>query len=225
MKYGNKKIKIMSYNIHSGKDLFMLQSLDKIIRFIKEEDCQIIGVQEINENNRRGYQVSKMMQHLGMNSAFAPNVKIGDGYYGVGIFTPYKILQTKHILLPSTKEQRGLLDVTLLINHQRLHAMNTHLGLSREEREKQIEKIQKYISSIEEPFLFMGDLNTAVTEWSSYQMIDTGKACQQEHLSTLLGYNKRIDYIFVSKSIKVLNYQVVPVKLSDHYPIIAEITI
>ncbi|MBB6215031.1 endonuclease/exonuclease/phosphatase family metal-dependent hydrolase [Anaerosolibacter carboniphilus] len=225
MEYGNNKIRIMSYNIHSGKDLFMLPSLDKIIHFIKEEDCQIIGIQEINENNRRGYQVSRMKQRLRMNSAFAPNVKIGDGYYGIGIFTPYKILQTNHIPLPSTKEQRGLLDVTLLINHQRLHVMNTHLGLSREEREKQIEKIQKYISSIKEPFLFMGDLNTAVTGWSSHQMVDTGKACQQEHLSTLLCYNKRIDYIFVSKSIKVLNYQVVPVKLSDHYPIMAEIII
>jgi endonuclease/exonuclease/phosphatase family metal-dependent hydrolase len=225
MEYGNNVIRIMSYNIHSGKNLFMLPSLDKIIHFTKDEDCQIIGIQEINENNRRGYQVSRMKKRLRMNSAFAPNVKIGDGYYGVGIFTPYKILQTNHILLPSIKEQRGLLDVTLLINHQRIHVMNTHLGLSSGEREKQMEKIQEYISSIEEPFLFMGDLNTSVTEWSRYQMIDTGKACQQEHLSTLLGYNKRIDYIFVSKDIKVLNYQVLPVKLSDHYPIIAEITI
>ncbi|MBF8982041.1 endonuclease/exonuclease/phosphatase family protein [Lutibacter sp. B2] len=218
-------LKVMTYNIHSGKNILMRPQLAKIIEFLKKEQVHIIGMQEINENNKRGSQVSTIKNTLQMNHAFAPNVKIGDGYYGVSIFTSFEIIEVNHIPLPSKKEQRGLIHTVLKIGNKNLNVLNTHLGLNATTRTKQFEKIENYLKSIHSPFILMGDFNTTNPQFNTIPMIDTAKKMNKTHLSTFMCSNKRIDYIFTSKSIQLLNYNVLPVKMSDHYPVIVEMLI
>jgi len=215
-------LKVMTYNIHSGKNILMRPQLAKIIDFLKKEQVHIIGMQEINENNKRGSQVSNIKNDLQMNHSFAPNVKIGDGYYGVSICTSFEIIEVNHIPLPSKKEQRGLIHTVLKVGNKELNILNTHLGLNTNYRTKQFEKIEKYLKSINSPFILMGDFNTTNPQFNNIPMIDTAKKMNKTHLSTFMCSSKRIDYIFASKSIQVLNYNVIPVKMSDHYPVIVE---
>ena len=42
----------------------MIPTLNKIIQFLQSKQPHIIGIQEINENNRIGYQFSKMKNLL-----------------------------------------------------------------------------------------------------------------------------------------------------------------
>ncbi|WP_129595982.1 endonuclease/exonuclease/phosphatase family protein [Anaerophilus nitritogenes] len=216
--------KILTYNIHSGKDLFMIPKLSQLMYFLKNEKFHIMALQEINENNKRGYQVSTIYKNFLCDHAFAPNVKIGDGYYGVATFSFLEFLKKKHIPLPSKKEQRGMLHTLLKIGNKKLNILNVHLGLNEKEREKQFSYIEKYIKTLDEPFILLGDFNTSNPKFN-VPMIDAATKFHKEYQSTLMPLNKRIDYIFLSPSIELIDYNVVPVKFSDHYPVYAEILI
>ncbi|QZY56436.1 endonuclease/exonuclease/phosphatase family protein [Crassaminicella profunda] len=216
-------LKVITYNIHSGKNLSNLPQLNDIIEFFKNEHAHVIGVQEINENNQRGNQVSQIENALKMNSAFAPNVKIGNGYYGVSTFTSFKILKVHYLPLPSQKEQRGLIHTVLKIGNKKLNVLNTHLGLSVDERNKQFKIIEKYLNSLHSPSILMGDFNTTTPKFNSLTMMDTAIQMEKSFLPTFIPSEKRIDYTFTSKPIKILHYSVIPVKMSDHYPVMVDI--
>lgn len=98
-------LKIMTYNIYGGKRVLtsklskytfvrkifnllpitFLNNFKSIIKLLHNESAHIIGLQEINENDKYGYQVNSIKDNLQMNGVFASNVKIRNGYYGVGL--------------------------------------------------------------------------------------------------------------------------------------------
>jgi len=130
--------KIISFNIHSGTNFWMLPKLQSLIYFFKEQQPDILAIQEINENQLRGHQFSALQKALQLNGQSAPHVKIGKGFYGIATFSRFPIVKHSHLLLPSKKEQRGLLDTVYKVDGQYFHVLNTHLGLSNTERTDQI---------------------------------------------------------------------------------------
>lgn len=212
-------LKIMSYNIHSGKNLFLKPTLKDIIQFMADYQGQVIGIQEINENEKRGRQVSSIINSLQLNHSFAPNVSLAKGYYGVATFTSLPILENHHILLPSEKEQRGLLHTVLSLGNDKIHILNTHLGLSERERSQQFYFIREYVANLNSPIILMGDFNTKHPDLQGIPLLDAAEISNQKHIPTFIPTRQRIDYIFLSPSINLLEYQVAPVTFSDHYPL------
>ncbi|MCT4621142.1 MAG: endonuclease/exonuclease/phosphatase family protein [Marinisporobacter sp.] len=225
MKNDRYFLKVITYNIHSGKDLSNIPQLNPIIEFLKNNHAHVIGIQEINENNQRGNQISQIEDALKMNYAFAPNVKIGNGFYGVGTFTSFKILEVHYLPLSSEKEQRGLIHTILKVGDKNFNVLNTHLGLTIDERNKQFEEIERFIHSLHSPTILMGDFNTTTPKFNSLRMIDTAKKMKKSFLPTFIPSKKRIDYIFTSHSIQILHYNVIPITMSDHYPVMVDILI
>ncbi|GBF10671.1 endonuclease/exonuclease/phosphatase family protein [Tepidibacillus sp. HK-1] len=217
-------MKIMSYNIHSGKNTWMIPSFRKMIRFFQKEQPDVIGLQEVNENNKRGSQVTALEHQLKMNVHFGPHLSIGKGHYGIATLSRFPILDRKQILLTSQKEQRGFLDTVIKVDRKEVHLLNTHLGLNGKERSVQFKEIEQYIRSLSQPFIFLGDFNTIFPELDSSLLIDTGKQSKKEHQSTMMLTKKRIDYIFISKELELINYEVLDVTFSDHYPVVVEVT-
>ncbi len=225
MKKYNNTIKIMTYNIHGGKNFWMIPKLKDIMLFLKKEKPHIIGIQEINENSKNGFQVSKIKQNLNMNAHFAPNVIRGNGYYGVATFTNLSMKENKHILLPSKIEKRGFIDTVVTIDNKEIHILNTHLALAKNIRKNQFKALVNYIQSLKSPCILMGDLNTIQPEIEDDLLMDTAKIMKKEYLPTFMFSNKRIDYIFSSKTLKVIHYSVSFVTMSDHYPVCIEVSI
>ena len=224
MEQEQDKIKIISYNIHSGKNIWMVSQFNHIINFLKYENPDIIGIQEINENVKRGFQVTELKEKLNLETHFGPHVKIKGGYYGIATFSKYPIIEKKHIFLPSRNEQRGYIDTIVLIGSRKVHIINTHLSLSNSERNIQLIQLRDYINSLDSYFILLGDFNTSLAE-IDYLLTDSAKSIKKEHLPTMMLYNKRIDYIFVSKCFKVISYNVRLVKMSDHYPVVVELAL
>ncbi len=216
-------MKIISYNIHSGKNSWFVPQLYRIIRFLNMENATVIGVQEINENNKRGKQATSLSIQLDMDYHFGPNLSFGNGHYGIASYTSLPILERNHILLPSKKEQRGLLDTIVEYRQRKVHILNTHLGLAKEDRQEQFQYIENYLKQLTSPYILLGDFNTTQPLFTDIPLIDTAKEMSKEHQSTLMLSKKRIDYIFVSKEFKVTSYRVIPVNMSDHYPIEVEV--
>ncbi len=221
--YQKKILKVMTYNIHSGKNLKGEYTFPQMIDFIKEYDPDILALQEINNNKKRGYQIIKLYNEIKKNYYFGPQVKISNGYYGIAIYSSFPICQTQHIQLPSLKEKRGLIQTTLKINDKNIDVFNTHLGLDPEERKQQFFIIEKCIKNTKNSFILMGDFNTDNPQLDFSLFYDISEWNNQNNIPTIIKYHKKIDYILISKNISIKFYKVLPILLSDHYPVTAQI--
>jgi endonuclease/exonuclease/phosphatase family metal-dependent hydrolase len=116
------------------------------------------------------------------------------------------------------KEEKNKIEVLL---SRLLPTFKTH--------EDQVRKIRKAVDRSPYPVILAGDFNSVPNSWEYYNL---GKNLDDAFVEAGNGsstsfhdykFPLRIDYIFTSRSIKALSYKVdYSVKLSDHYPVIAE---
>lgn len=221
-----KELKVVSYNIHSGLDKNMFPTLFDIIDFLRVCNADIICLQEVNESAKSGFQVSSFKEELKMYSHFGANVvKLGSNY-GLVTYSKYPIKNEKHIYLSSEREQRGILHTVINVEGRKLNIINVHLGLGNEEREMQLNELIEFISTIKgEPFIVVGDFNQGNIEIDESILKDVAVELEKSNILTFATGLDRIDYIFVSEGIEILEYDVLIKSMSDHYPIIAKIRI
>lgn len=96
-------------------------------------------------------------------------------------------------------------------------------------RSEQAEALKEHIQNTETPYLVMGDFNDTPM---SYSVNLIGKGMKNAFQEKGSGWGVthyemlpifQIDYILTSQDFNILNYQIVKRKLSDHYPIWADI--
>lgn len=218
-------VKVVSYNIHGGTNTYRIPTLKKIAAYLRKTEADIIILQEVHQNSRKGRQADKLAALLDMDVQFADNHPIHDGYFGNAILSRFPIIDFINIFLPSSGEQRGLLVTTLLIDTIKIHAAVTHLAFSRNERKEQLDSLAKWIVQLnphETPIILTGDLNTSRAPHLP-PLTDLGRATDKDYLYTFSSLRKRIDYIYYSPHWRPLGYSVGKVNYSDHYPIIGEL--
>lgn len=222
-----KEIKIVTYNIHSGLNKDMFPTLFDIIDFLRISNADIICLQEVNESAKAGFQVSSFKEELKMYSHFGANVVDFGLNYGLVTYSKYPIKSENHIYLSSgNREQRGILHTVVDIDRRKLNIINVHLGLGKQEREIQIKELIEFIKKIEdEPYIVVGDFNDGSMNMDENILKDVAKELDKANILTFATGLDRIDYIFVSPNIEVLDYEVQIKNMSDHYPIIAKIKI
>ncbi|MGL5316270.1 MAG: endonuclease/exonuclease/phosphatase family protein [Peptostreptococcaceae bacterium] len=221
-----KEIKIVSYNIHSGLNKDMYPTLFDIIDFLRVLEADIVCLQEVNESAKAGFQVSSFKEELKMYSHFGANVVDLGFNYGLVTYSKYPIKSENHIYLSSGREQRGMLHTVIKIDGRKLNIVNVHLGVDKEEREVQMKELLEFINSLgNEPYIVMGDFNEGSVSIDSTLLNDVAKQLGKANVLTFSLGLDRIDYIFVSPNIEVLDYEVLIENMSDHYPIVAKIRI
>lgn len=227
-------MKIMSYNIHHGKSLLGMYTLDEIADIIKESEAEIIGLQEVDSYFARSKfqnQLKYLADKLLMNYAYGYNINIAGAKYGNGILSNYPIVSYENLKLPSGKEQRGLLSAVINIDSKKINFLNTHLGLTASERLIQVQTISKYLDTLSNEIILVGDYNATDNSREVHEMskklTDVGYVTNNNHIPTfeVPFLSRRIDYIFTSSNIKINDYKVIRKNASDHYPIIADIKI
>lgn len=212
-------MRVICYNIHSGMDKNKKCTLDKIIQYLKQQQSDIICLQEVLYS-----QYIKMKFKLRMNGIFAENVPIKQ--YGICIFSKYKIIAQNHILLTSKKEQRGFAHIKVKINEDEyLNIINTHLGLDKYERVKQIDEILDFVSinlngNIENLAgnIICGDFNEKNISINNFD--DVAIKLNKDNIPTFL--TSRIDYCFEDTNLNLKSYEVDNVYMSDHFPIVVD---
>lgn len=221
-----KEINIISYNIHSGLDKNMFPTLFDTIDFLKQANADIICLQEVNESARAGFQVSSFKEELKMNSHFGANVVDLGFNYGLVTYSKYPIKEEEHIYLSSFREQRGMLHTVVKVDYKKLNIINVHLGLDEEEREIQVKELIDFIKKLgNEPYIVVGDFNQGGVDIEEDILTDVAKELGKSNVLTFPTGLDRIDYIFVSPNVEVIDYDVLIKDMSDHYPIVAKIKI
>lgn len=191
-------------------------TLNKIIKYLKELDADIICLQEVLYN-----QFAILKQSLKLDGVFAANINKPTLMYGIATLSKNEILDKKHIFLKSKGEQRGFLHTNIFSKIRSVDVINTHLGLDKDERKEQLNQIVDFTNRLRKAKVICGDFNEKNIFISIFN--DSAIYTNNQSIATFEKSNARIDYILVDKSLGIYKYKVDKINLSDHYPIITEI--
>ncbi|WP_025028293.1 endonuclease/exonuclease/phosphatase family protein [Caldalkalibacillus mannanilyticus] len=226
MEGATHQLNVISYNIQYGKGQDGWVDIHRTIEKLKSIEADIICLQEVERYSfRSGFQdqVDLIAKELNMNAVFYPSIAYPGIYYGNAIFSKYPIHSSRFFPLTSQKENRSLILAEIsLKNKQSIYVLNTHLGLNKEERGRDVKNILDIMAFIHAPLILMGDLNSTPEQqefmlWNDH----ITKSNQGSKLQTYSHRDWQIDYIFFSAHFQVLNTSTYPSHVSDHYPIAA----
>lgn len=107
-----------------------------------------------------------------------------------------------------------------------MNIINIHLGLGEEERDIQFKELNSFISELgSDYYIVVGDFNEGSIEFEEEILKDAAKELKKSNVLTFATGLDRIDYIFTSAEIEILEYNVLIKTMSDRYPIVAKIKI
>lgn len=231
-------VRILSYNIHHGNPPQHPEKIDlpAIAEVIKGADADVAGIQEVDIRVPRSEmvdQAKELARLTDMHYFFSKGIDLEEGEYGTLILTKHKIIANKRYDLPMVEksENRSLAVVDIeLPSGNVLSFANTHLDLKEENKIVQANYIKELAERIENPLIFVGDLN-AKPEDEAIKIL--GKQFVRNTDSngpTFPNIDERdeIDYILVGKQTKFSwkTYKTIPeTYASDHLPLFAEIEI
>ncbi len=243
-----KKIRIMTYNVHSCVGMDAKVSPERIARVIGRHEPDVVALQELDlkrPRTNKADQTQIIAQQLEMIYHFHPNIRVEEEMYGNAILSryPMKMMYAGRLPVFPGKpgwEPRGAVWVNIMIDDQRIQVINTHLGLRPRERIRQVQALmgEDWLShsSCDGPVILCGDFN-ALPNSPSYNCVSQGLRDVQVDLNghqprpTWFSHYPvgRIDHVFVSDEINVKSIHVsrtgLDKKSSDHLPLIVDLEI
>ncbi len=233
------KIKFMSYNTQHCLNFITREiDFDIIADTIKKCEADIIGLQEIRDEGQHAdyqSQAKIIAEKLGYHYYyFAEAIRFGGvNPYGNAIISRYPIISAETIMIPDPEikkydgyyETRCLLKATIDVRNG-LNVLVSHFGLNPDEHENAVETVVSNIPK--EHCVLMGDFNmepdNQILNPIMQSLQDTAKVFSTYKLSFPSDTPKvKIDYIFVSKDLKVEYADIPEIISSDHRPHVATI--
>jgi endonuclease/exonuclease/phosphatase family metal-dependent hydrolase len=240
-----KRIKILTYNIHSGIGTDRRYDLQRIGAVLEQERADIAALQELDCRIwRTSYedQSSQLAEKLAVNPVFCATRPIEQGSFGMAVLSPFSVVRRKEYDLSysADREPRYCLRVDLEAEPGAvIHVFNCHLGLAWRERSFQRKQMLSDAILLSEelhhPVILMGDFNDrpiSVVHRSLRRHFRDAYNAAGKHWGPTFKAGPvpvRLDHIYVSSSIRVLDCWVRTDDLtrvaSDHRPVIASVEI
>jgi endonuclease/exonuclease/phosphatase family metal-dependent hydrolase len=240
-----RRLKLMTYNIHSGVGVDQRYDLGRIRRVLADERPDIAALQELECGSARTSlddQSSVLARDLSLTSSFCATRPAGDGSFGIGILTAFPVLHhQQHDLSYGTgREPRYCLRVDLEIEPGAvLHVFNCHLGLGARERLFQRGQMLSdailLSKEVHHPVILMGDFNDRpipVVNRKLRQHFTDAFTAAGKRWGPTFNFGPlpfRLDHIYVSRGIGVVDCRVRNDALtrvaSDHRPVTATVDV
>ena len=169
-------------------------------------------------------------------------------YGGNAIFSRFPIIKSQNFAIINPKdshkikyERRTCAVSDIKVGRKMLKVATTHKSYSggfKEDKEKinETKKLVGFLKKHPKNLILTGDFNLSPDAKSIKMIGDELKHCGPDYAEptwttkpfSFMGFEEtklkwRIDYIFASKNIKILNSKIIKTKFSDHLPIIVEI--
>jgi endonuclease/exonuclease/phosphatase family metal-dependent hydrolase len=236
-----RRLKLLTYNIHSGIGKDGRCDLNRIGRILAEERPVIAALQEI-ERTPHGDQVTELTVGLPGKPTFCETRASGEGSFGLALLTPLNVLRCEKYDLSygGACEARYCLRTDLEVEPGAvLHVFNCHLGLTMRERRFQRDRLLSdailLSQDLHHPVVLMGDFNDSpfpvIHSRLRRHYQDAYRAAGRRWGPTFYAgvIPVRLDYIYVSRGIRVLDCSVRRDRLarvaSDHLPVLATVEI
>lgn len=238
------EITVLTYNIYHGEkpDGSGRPNLQEIAQLILELKPDVVALQEIDSMTLRSAGIFGQKTNLvtqleimtGYNGYFAKAMEYGEGGYGEALLVKGRAKFSRQLLpTPAGGESRSAAWATLkLENGKEILVGGTHLCHQYEEnRSVQFGDLISFSQKSGLPVILMGDFNFT-SESKPYSLTPENwadAALQFDSKKPTYGNmeeGKRIDYIFAERGFfEVIDYEVINVPHSDHYPVRAKIQI
>jgi endonuclease/exonuclease/phosphatase family metal-dependent hydrolase len=231
---------IMTYNIHVGKGMDGIVSLERIADEIKKTSCDLAGIQEVDRFTRRSPmdQPAILAKLMGYNVAYSKNLDYQGGEYGIAILSSLPIVEKRslHYSVMGQKESRGALAVKIRLpaSGKPLWFVTTHLGTddSGAEQLQQVKELLEWLRRLGMGSVIVaGDFNqtpdSAAICLLRSEFVDLFIDSGEGNGATFdaLKPKERIDYLFVRKMdfARLLSIRVPETNASDHRPVVARV--
>lgn len=242
-------LRVLVYNIHAGKDAKGVDNLHGVIALIRESGADLVLLQEVDQGTRRSGIVDQpavLAVGTGFHVAFGSALDYDAGKYGVATLSRWPIAFDTLYRLPvdppqtragGSREPRGLLRADVMTPYGAIAVFNTHIDASREDtwRQQEARVIVATISPVRQsrPLVLLGgDMNS--TPESAVQQIvrepgfrDAFAECGQGEGLTYPADSavKRIDYLYLSGTMRCVRAEVPVTLVSDHRPLIVDVVL
>jgi endonuclease/exonuclease/phosphatase family metal-dependent hydrolase len=240
-----RRLKCMTYNIHSGVGVDKRYDLGRIRRVLDEERPNIAALQELDCRMwRTSYddQSNVLANDLDLKSIVCATRAVAEGSFGMAVLSPFPVLHQREYDLSYKphREPRYCQRVDIEVEPGAvLHVFNCHLGLSARERAFQRNQMLSDAILLSEdlhhPVVLMGDFNdrpiSVVHRTLRKHFTDAFTAAGKRWGPTFRAgpVPIRLDHIYLSAGIRVLDCWVRNDELtrvaSDHRPVIASLEV
>ena len=227
----------MTFNIHGGRPAVGPVNLGAIAEVIRRAEPDLVGLQEVHCYLPPPYvfrnQPQLLRQLLGMELYFGRTLGLGPVGYGNAILSRFPGARFRSLPLPTTRERqglepRGLIEARIAYDGQTIRFLNTHLGLTVEQRRRQLASIAQQVLASPEPVILAGDLNARSESNELQQLIQAGlKDCATDEPLTFPAHAPRcrIDHLLVSRHFVVERCYAIETTVSDHRPLVADLVL
>ena len=193
--------------------------------------ADIVGLNEMRAvgagEGYEHYQVKELARRTGMHHFyFAKAINTAKGPYGNGFLSKYPILCVENIPIPDPVarvhqhhyETRCILKAEL---EGGVTVLVTHMGLNPDEQENAVQTVLQNLSA--EKCILMGDFNMRPDDPILAPIFDRMTDAAAGFCADKLSFpsdspDRKIDYIFVSRDIEVLDADIPAIVASDHRP-------
>jgi endonuclease/exonuclease/phosphatase family metal-dependent hydrolase len=241
----NRRLRLVTYNIHSciGLDGRILP--ERIARIIGRLALDLVCLQEVDRGTGRSDgrdQAADLAEILGMRYVFLPLKVVDGGEYGIAVLSrlPFKIMKQDSFSSTDAggrQEKRGAIWLELESDGRPVHLVNTHFGLTGRGRRRQLDCLfgAEWLADSfgESPLVVCGDFNSGlrspIYRRLTARLIDARSGSGLPLPATFSSIQPflHLDHIFHSRHFRVIEAQVrrsTDCRLaSDHLPLFAEL--
>lgn len=235
----------LTFNIRHGLGTDDCLDLDRVGRVIAQQQADVVALQEVDRHfGARSADVDQpasLGARLGMTPLFGANVCLAAPEpgapmqeYGCALLTTRPVTGWEFTPLPSAadEEGRGLLQADLDVDGRTVRVCCVHMAAETAESRIVQAKAITDLVDLTSSTLLMGDLN-AVPDSREVRHLNDYAVDVWEHCGSGPGHTfcsqqpwQRIDYLFASPDITVIDSSVVPVeRASDHLAVRATICV
>ncbi len=192
--------------------------------------ADIVCLQEVHQRlpqSRFVDQPGRLQAALGLPVTFQANLRLGPGGYGLAVVSRFPVQTVQNYLLPSVREQRGVLQVDLATPDGPLTVFCTHWGLSSEERLKQAARLAELVAVAPAPTLVCGDFNERADASGLRLLLEKTGLTDADAAENRPTYpadrpDARIDFILHPPTLALGSLTAIETLASDHLPLVAE---
>lgn len=219
-------LRVLSYNIQQGYNAAGERSPVEVLRLMRQIDADLIGLQESDTNRISGGNadlVRYFADRLDMHVYYGP--KTVTGTFGIALLSKYPLLDPKTVYLYSEGEQTAALSAEVHVVDETWRVFVTHLGNGGPLVQQ--ENFLDFIAG-QENVIAMGDFNFRPdSEQYAHTTLALADAWLQRWLQGVddqgKRWDRRIDHVFISPGVEVIDAGYIDDPASDHPALWVEI--